>query len=80
MDYMSDSQLPNINVHFNLFRMKMFDSIIMISENRYYFQLNIIWDCFWFLRVWSWDFPGGPGAKTPCSQCRGLRFDPWTGN
>ena len=32
MDYMSDSQLPNINVHFNLFRMKMFDSIIMISE------------------------------------------------
>ena len=18
-----------------------------------------------------WDFPGGPGAKTPCSQCRG---------
>ena len=26
------------------------------------------------------DFPGGPVAKTPCSQCRGPRFDPWSGN
>ena len=26
------------------------------------------------------DFPGGPGAKTPCSQCRGPGFDPWLGN
>ena len=25
------------------------------------------------------DFPGGPVAKTPCSQCRGLRFIPWSG-
>ena len=23
-----------------------------------------------------WDFPGGPLAKTPCSQCRGPGFDP----
>ena len=22
------------------------------------------------------DFPGGPVAKTPCSQCRGPGFDP----
>ena len=28
----------------------------------------------------SWDFPGGPVAKTPCSQCRGPGFDPWSGN
>ena len=27
-----------------------------------------------------WDFPGGPAAKTPCSQCRGPWFDPWSGN
>jgi hypothetical protein len=27
-----------------------------------------------------WDFPGGPGAKTPCSQCRGPGFDFWSGN
>ena len=25
-------------------------------------------------------FPGGPVAKTPCSQCRGPEFDPWSGN
>ena len=27
-----------------------------------------------------WDFPGGPVAKTLHSQCRGPRFDPWSGN
>lgn len=27
-----------------------------------------------------WTFPGGPGARTPRSQCSGLRFDPWSGN
>ena len=26
------------------------------------------------------DFPGGPVAKTPRSQCRGPRSDPWSGN
>ena len=26
------------------------------------------------------DFPGGPVAKTPCSQCRAPRFKPWSGN
>ena len=25
------------------------------------------------------DFPGGPVVKTPCSQCRGPGFDPWSG-
>ena len=24
------------------------------------------------------DFSGGPVGKTPCSQCRGPRFDPWS--
>ena len=27
-----------------------------------------------------WDFPGGPVAKAPHSQCRGPRFDPGSGN
>ena len=27
-----------------------------------------------------WDFPGGPVIKTLCFQCRGRRFDPWSGN
>ena len=26
------------------------------------------------------DFPGGPVAKTPQSQCRGPRYDTWSGN
>ena len=26
------------------------------------------------------DFPGGTVSKTPHSQCRGPRFDPWSGN
>ena len=25
------------------------------------------------------DFPIGPVAKTPHTQCRGLGFDPWSG-
>ena len=28
----------------------------------------------------AWDFPGGPLVKTSGSQCRGHRFDPWSGN
>ena len=26
------------------------------------------------------DSPGGPVAKTPCSQSRGPGFNPWSGN
>ena len=26
------------------------------------------------------DFPGGPVARTPSSQCRGPGFNPWSGN
>ena len=32
------------------------------------------WFCSWWLlpKIWlSWDFPGGPVAKTPCFQCKG---------
>ena len=28
----------------------------------------------------SWDFSGGPVAKTPHSQCRGPMFHPWSEN
>ena len=28
----------------------------------------------------SGDFPGGPVVKTACSQGRGFRFHPWSGN
>jgi len=33
----------------------------------------------WQIGVWR-DVPGGPMAKTPSSQCKGSRFDPWSGN
>ena len=26
------------------------------------------------------DFPDGPVAKSPCSQCKGPRLNPWTAN
>ena len=34
---------------------------------------------FHFIKI-NRDFPGDPVAKTPHSQCRALRFDPWSGN
>ena len=42
--------------------------------------------CLFFLcsllqdRISSWDFPSGPGTRTPCTQCRGPKFNPWAGN
>ena len=32
-----------------------------------------------YLKVTKGDFPGGPVVKTPCFQCRGCRFHPWSG-
>ena len=32
------------------------------------------------VKIRSGDFPGGPVAKTPCSQCWGPGFSPWSGN
>ena len=26
-----------------------------------------------------WDFPGGPGVKTPCLHCKGHGLNPWLG-
>ena len=39
-----------------------------------------LWHNFGSKELTCWDFPGGPGAKTPCSQCRGPGFDFWSGN
>ena len=33
----------------------------------------------YFSPVQNQDFPGGPMANSLCSQCRGLRFNPWSG-
>ena len=32
------------------------------------------------LKAISLDFPGGPGVKTPCFQCRRCRLDPSSEN
>ena len=43
------------------------------------YSLQVVSDC---LHIWIysgsplWDFPGGPVAKTTCSQWQGPRFDP----
>ena len=31
-------------------------------------------------KVYKWDFPGGPAAKSLRSQCKGPRITPWWGN
>ena len=30
--------------------------------------------------IYFWNFPGGPVARTLCSQCSGPGLDPWSGN
>ena len=42
---------------------------------------SLQWNIFAQLKRNLWrDFPGGPVAEALCSQCRGPRFDPWSGN
>ena len=38
------------------------------------------WWCFTHSLTANRGFPGGPVAKTPHSQCREPRFDPWSAN
>ena len=33
-----------------------------------------------FFNIYFGDFPHGPVAKLPSSQCKGPRFNPWSGN
>ena len=37
-------------------------------------------EVFGVIKMLSWDFPGGPAAKTWISQYRGLGINPWSGN
>ena len=34
----------------------------------------------WNQKCFAGDFPGSPGAKTLCFQCRGPGFEPWSRN
>ena len=42
-----------------------------------HFTCDLLWNGY-FNRGYR-DFPGGPMAKTPCSQCRGQGFNLWSG-
>ena len=45
-----------------------------------YFTYASIYSPERILIISNTDFPGGSAAKTPCFQCRGPEFDPWSGN
>ena len=42
------------------------------TNNRIFFSLK--------KKEGKWDFPGSAVVKTLCFQCRGRRFNPWSGN
>ena len=52
--------------------MKMISSIVYFVDYYIYFHSLKNRQC--------GNFPDGPVAKTPCSQCRGPRCEPWLGN
>lgn len=45
--------------------------IIKNSENNFFWARND-----WMIKIAYGDFPGGPQAKSPCSQCRRRAFGP----
>ena len=47
------------------------------NKNRRTIKLYVWWA---YQKCTLWEFPGGSVAKTLCSQFRGPRFDPWSGN
>ena len=49
---------------------KHYDPIILAQEEEVYMSIKKKYG----------DFPGGPVAKVPSSQCRGPRFNPRSGN
>ena len=56
-------------------------SSIIISGGRYFFGLHLKEETAMTLSWKEWgSFPGGPVVKTPCHQCRGHRFRPWSRN
>ena len=53
---------------------KCFSIFTELCDGHHYLILNILFTSK------TEDFLDGPVARTLCSQCRGLRFGPWSGN
>ena len=43
-------------------------------------RMELLWSEGSVLKLDCGDFPGGPVAETPSSQCRGPGFHLWSGN
>ena len=71
---------------FQLQYLKEFSAILWTAAlskctiNTGYLNLNLIKFKLQILNPVPWNFSGGPVAKTLHSQCRGSRFDTWSGN
>ena len=52
----------------------------LFSLLRLTFSFFLSLSFFFSLKFTSGDFPGGPVAKTQSFQCRGPRFNPWSGS
>ena len=70
--FFTNQQRENCLVSFYLQRnvIRSYINLKTISPRRFLF----------FKKSQVLDFPGGPVAKTPQSQCRGSKFHPWSGN
>ena len=51
-------------------------AVCMVLSSRVWPYPGIRWSSRFLM---FWDFPGGPVAKTPQSQCRGSRYNTWSG-
>ena len=66
--------IPEISSCFKMFNIK---SMYLVLVGVRSFKIKT--DSF-VLRLLMWELPGGPVAKTLCSQCKRPGFDPWSGN
>ena len=55
-------------------------NLVNISRYTWLCQFLQFMSLLLFRKLWIQDFPGGRVAKTPCAQCRGPNFDPWSEN
>ena len=54
--------------------------LLILNHHSFLSGIILLSLCFSKKKKDSRDFSGDPVSKTPCSQCRGPRFTPWSGN